>query len=94
MKPFQSSLLIASILYAMLAAVIPARAEQPVHTAAAAPTAPAKVAETDAALRDLWVGHVFWVRNVVVDTLAGNKKAAAAAEKEVVANAKAIAGAI
>jgi hypothetical protein len=94
MKPFQTSLLIASILSAMLAAVVPARAEQPVHTAAAAATAPAKVAETDAALRDLWVGHVFWVRNVVVDTFAGNKKAAAAAEKEVVANAKAIAGAI
>lgn len=94
MKPFQTSLLIASILSAMLAAVVPVRAEQPVHTAAAAATAPAKVAETDAALRDLWVGHIFWVRNVVVDTFAGNKKAAAAAEKEVVANAKAIAGAI
>ncbi len=94
MKPIQTSLFIASILSAMLAAVVPARAEQTVHTAAAAATAPAKVAETDAALRDLWIGHVFWVRNVVVDTLAGNKKAAAAAEKEVVANAKAIAGAI
>lgn len=94
MKSFQTSLFIASILSAMLVAVIPARAEQPVHTATAAPTAPTKVAETNAALRDLWISHVFWVRNVVVDTLAGNKKAAAAAEKEVVANAKAIAGAI
>jgi hypothetical protein len=60
---------------------------------AQAPAAP-KVAETGAALRDLWVGHIFWVRNVAVDTFAGNKKAAAAAEKEVVANAKQIAGAI
>ena len=47
-----------------------------------------------AALRDLWVGHIFWVRNVAVDTLAGNKAAAAAAEKEVVANARQIAAAI
>lgn len=94
MKQFQTSLLIASILSAMLAIAVPARAEQPIQTATAAPTAPAKVAETDAVLRDLWIGHVFWVRNVVVDTFAGNKKAAAVAENEVVANAKAIAGAI
>lgn len=57
------------------------------------PTA-TKTAETDAALRDLWVGHAFWVRNVVIETLNGNKDAASAAEKEVVANAKQIAGAI
>lgn len=50
--------------------------------------------QTDNALRDLWVGHVFWVRNVVVETLAGNQAAAKAAENEVVANAKRIAGAI
>jgi hypothetical protein len=45
-------------------------------------------------MRDLWVGHIFWVRNVVVDTFAGNKRAASVAEKEVVANAKQIAAAI
>jgi hypothetical protein len=53
-----------------------------------------KVAQTQAALRDLWVGHVFWVRNVAVATMAGNKEAAAVAEGEVVADAKAIAAAI
>lgn len=54
-----------------------------------------KVAETQAALRDLWVGHVFWVRNVAEATIASNNKdQAAAAEAEVVANAKAIAGSI
>lgn len=52
-----------------------------------------KTVTTDAALRDLWVGHVFWVRAVVVETLAANKAAADAAEKAVVANAKAIAAA-
>ncbi len=54
-----------------------------------------KVAGTQAALRDLWVGHVFWVRNVALATIAtSNKEMAAAAEAEVVANAKAIASAI
>ena len=53
-----------------------------------------KVAATQVALRDLWVGHVFWVRNVVVATLSNNKEAATAAENEVVANAKQIAGSI
>ena len=53
-----------------------------------------KVAATQGALRDLWVGHVFWVRNVALATITGNKEMAAASETEVVANAKAIAGAI
>jgi hypothetical protein len=62
------------------------------HVAVAAPAATA--AQAQDALRDLWVGHVFWVRNVVVETLAGNAAAAKAAEDQVVANAKQIAGAI
>lgn len=54
----------------------------------------ASAAATQDAIRDLWVGHIFWVRNVVVDTYAGNAAGAAAAEQQVVANARAIAGAI
>jgi hypothetical protein len=61
---------------------------------AAATPASAKVAETKAALRDLWVGHIFWVRGVVFATLAKNDSAATAAEQAVVGNAKDIAGAI
>lgn len=53
-----------------------------------------KVAATQSALRDLWVGHIFWARNVAVATIGNNKDAATAAEAEVVANAKAIAGAL
>lgn len=72
------------------------------HAHAAAPSAvtsvaakanPAKVDATKAALRDLWLGHVFWVRNVVVATFTGDKAAAQVAETQVVANAQAIAGA-
>jgi hypothetical protein len=61
--------------------------------AAATPNA-GKVAETKAALRDLWVGHIFWVRGVVFATFAKNKAEATAAEQAVVGNAKDIAGAI
>jgi hypothetical protein len=53
-----------------------------------------KTAETRAAMRDLWLHHVFWIRTVVVATLAKNDAAMRAAEQETVANAKAIAGAI
>ena len=82
-----------SILATVFASVGPALAQHGSHSIAQAPAA-AKVNETGAALRDLWVSHVFWVRNVVVSTFAGNQPATAAAEQEVVANAKQIAAAI
>jgi len=52
---------------------------------------PARVADTKEALRDLWVGHIFWVRNVVMSIATENPAARDAAEKEVLANAKQIA---
>lgn len=94
MKPIKQSFIAASILAALMVPGAPAFAQHDGHVVVAQASASAKVTETDAALRDLWVGHVFWVRNVVVNTLAGNKAAAAAAEKEVVANAKQITAAI
>ena len=84
----------ASIAAALLAMTAPVFAQHAGHVVVAQASTAAKVSETAAAQRDLWVGHIFWVRNVVTDTLAGNKQAAAAAEKEVVANAKAIAASI
>lgn len=87
--------LTASMLAALLFPAVPLwaqHAEQ--HAVAAQAPAANKVADSDGVMRDLWVGHIFWVRNVVVDTLAGNKKAAAVAEQQVVANAKQIAAAI
>jgi NAD(P)-dependent dehydrogenase (short-subunit alcohol dehydrogenase family) len=53
-----------------------------------------KVNATKAALRDLWIGHVFWVRNVVVAGLASDATAQQTAEKQVVGNAQSIAGSI
>jgi hypothetical protein len=93
MKPTkQTRLMIALASALLLAPAGPARAADHAH-AAAIPQAD-KAAQTDAALRDLWLGHVFWVRNVVRETLAGNTGAAAVAENEVVANARQIADAI
>ncbi|MGQ0810083.1 MAG: hypothetical protein ACT4OO_02515 [Nitrospiraceae bacterium] len=55
---------------------------------------PARAADTKAALRDLWAGHIFWIRNVVLDNATNNPAARDAAEKDVVTNAKQIASTI
>jgi hypothetical protein len=55
---------------------------------------PAHVADTKAAMRDLWTGHIFWIRNVVLDNAVHNPAAREAAEQEVVVNAKKIAATI
>jgi len=51
---------------------------------------PAKVAELKMALRDLYVGHIFWVRDLVVTTRLGEKAAAKEADEYGLKNAKAI----
>lgn len=94
MKPTRQSLIAAAVLAAFLVPAAPAFAWNDEQVAVAQTPSVAKVSETSAVLRNLWVSHIFWVRNVIVETVAGNKKAADAAEKEVVANAKQIAGAI
>ena len=55
---------------------------------------PGKLAATQAAERDLWVGHIFWVREVSRALADKNQAAADVAEKQEVANAKQIAGSI
>ena len=62
------------------------------HVAAGANLA--DVADTKATMRDLWAGHIFWIRNVVLDNATSNPAARDIAEKEVVANAKQIASTI
>ncbi len=55
---------------------------------------PPALPDLQMALRDLWTGHIFWVRNVVFMTRLGNKAAATVAEQQVVQNARAIADSI
>jgi hypothetical protein len=50
-----------------------------------------KTVQTAAVLRDLWIGHIFWVRNVSIAAIDKNELAAGAAEQQAVVNAKAIA---
>jgi hypothetical protein len=65
----------------------------PAH-AAATPAAGDKATGARLAQRDLWDEHIFWVRNVAIATVAKNTPAAAAAEAQVVANARQIADSI
>jgi hypothetical protein len=64
------------------------------HATVKGPARSAKASQTAAALRDLWVGHIFWVRNVAQATLHRDEAGAKAAEQQVVANAQSIAAAI
>jgi len=68
----------------------------PVHAMEKMEPRPAKMTAIDLrlTLRDLWVGHIFWVRSVVYATKYGDKAAAKVAEENVVKNAKDIAGAV
>src|SRR5690606_4748000 len=56
--------------------------------------AESNVVSTQKAMRDLWVDHIFWVRGVLFASARKDKAARAAAEKQVVENAKSIAKAI
>lgn len=53
-----------------------------------------KESQTAAVLRDLWLGHIFWVRNVSLAALNKNDTAEKTAEQQAVANAQAIAATI
>jgi hypothetical protein len=52
---------------------------------------PARVEEMKHTLRDLWVGHIFWVRHVVSNIATNEPEERDAAEKEVVTNTRQIA---
>ena len=55
---------------------------------------PARVAEMKQTFRDLWLGHIFWVRHVVLNIATHDAAEQDAAEKEVLANTKQIASTI
>lgn len=50
-----------------------------------------KTSQTAAALRDVWIGHIFWVRAVSAADIDKNEPAMKAAEQQAVANARSIA---
>lgn len=69
-----------------------------VHAASTAATASNQIsvkhAATRAVLRDLWVEHVFWIRNYVTASADGDQARKKVATDQVIANATAISGAI
>jgi len=91
-----ASMTLAGMLAQPAAAAGPQGAQMHSHAPllAAAVADQTKVDATKAALRDLWIGHAFSVRNVVVAELAGDASARQETEKQVVANAQSIAASI
>jgi hypothetical protein len=62
----------------------------PTARSQAATPNPAKVAELKMALRNLYINHIFWVRDLVVSTRLGEKAAVSEADEYGLKNAKAI----
>ena len=77
----------------LISSTLPALAQDANHHAKPVIIA-TKTAQTASTLRDLWIGHGFWVRALVTETLARNTAAAVNAEDQAVANAKQIAASI
>jgi len=87
--------LLALLVTGMAEGVIPAFAAEYSHKdVKKQETAVTKIADLKDGLRDLWLGHIFWVRKVAVATKYGDTEAAKVAEGKAVENAKAIAGSI
>lgn len=53
-----------------------------------------KTSETAATLRDLWIGHIFWVRAVSLATIEKQGAIAKTAERKAIANAQSIAATV
>ncbi|MBV2134140.1 hypothetical protein KRX52_15280 [Pseudomonas sp. MAP12] len=68
--------------------------QTPAAPAAAQAEKPNAALTTRLALRDLWVEHIFWVRNYALANQNGKAAQAETAAKEVVANATAIANSL
>lgn len=82
----------------IISAALAMGANADVHSDHSTTTAPAAVsaaqASTQAALRDLWVEHVFWVRNYVLASKTKDAAQIKAATAQVLANATSISGAV
>ena len=82
------------IAFCLCLALLASPAFSQAATAPSAPAADSAALATRLAQRDLWVEHVFWIRNYVVANQAGDKKAAEVAANEVVSDATRIANSI
>jgi hypothetical protein len=88
------ALLLATALAASVAASPFVFAHDAHAATAASPAISQAQADTQDALRDLWVEHVFWIRNYVIASKAGDANRRKVATNEILANATTIAGAV
>lgn len=94
MKHTQRMKLTSPILALFVCGAMVAPSSAQTQTPASPESVVVKTAQTAASLRDLWIGHGFWVREVAAETLTGNSAGAQNAENQAVANAKLIAASI
>ncbi len=87
---YRETVLTALVSAALLLGAVPGLAAE----TQSVPARPPALSDLDSALRDLWVGHIFWVRNYVLMSRLGDKAAASTADAQVVRDARAIADAI
>lgn len=78
----------------LLALIVCFSLGNPVHASQEHTHATTAVTQTQMALRDLWVEHVFWIRNYAVANQQGLDPARKVATAEVIANATQIANSI
>jgi len=76
-------------LFLIAVGVLFARTVPPAQSQAAMPN-PAKVAELKMVLRNLYINHIFWVRDLVASTRFGEKAAVSEADEYGLKNAEAI----
>ncbi|MNP05488.1 hypothetical protein D3C76_974430 [compost metagenome] len=78
----------------LLAFCVPPAWSQTAPAPAPAPTADSAALTTRLALRDLWVEHIFWIRNYALANQAADRQQAKVAADQVVDNATKIANSI
>lgn len=94
MKINNMVLTVAGVLMAMVLLLAPPYVLAKEKTKGPAVPQTPQTQELKLTLRELWAGHIFWVRNVVLSTRYGDPEAAKVAEDQVVKNAMDIAGSI
>jgi hypothetical protein len=88
------SIAVGALAFTLFTPTIPVEARQAKPAEAHAAVLSETTCEAAATMRDLWVEHIFWIRNVVAATLDNAPAEAEAAEQQAIANARAIASSI
>lgn len=83
-----------SVLLLLLTLCVAPLASFAADTHASADSAQSQALTTRLALRDLWLEHIFWIRNYAQANQAGDSRQAAVASEQVVSNATTIANSL